>query len=91
MEVNVEQFKNASFDFDCSGSENAGIDGYDMVTSLGSNIAFAGQTASISNYDAIEIVRQNFGFDITGGITNVDLDMNEPHYYLEIREVKTEE
>ena len=91
VEVNVEQFKNASFDFDCSGSENAGIDGYDMVTSLGSNIAFTGQTASISNYDAIEIVRQNFGFDITGGITNVDLDMNEPHYYLEIREIKTEE
>ena len=91
VEVNVEQFKYASFDFDCSGSENAGIDGYDMVTSLGSNIAFTGQSASISNYDAIEIVRQNFGFDIAGGITNVDLDMNEPHYYLEIREIKTEE
>ena len=90
-EVNVEQFKNASFDFDCSGSENAGIDGYDMVSSLGSNITFTGQTASISNYDTIEIVRQNFGFDLAGGITSVDLDMNEPHYYLEIREIKTEE
>ena len=73
VEVNVEQFKYASFDFDCSGSENAGINGYDMVTSLGSNIAFTGQMASISNYDTIEIVRQNFGFDIAGGITNVDL------------------
>ena len=85
VEVTVEQFKNASFDYDCSGSENAGIDGYDMVTSLGSNITFTGQTASISNYDTIEILRQNFGFDIAGGITNVDLDMKEPHYYLEIK------
>ena len=90
-EVNVEQFKNASFDFDCSGSKNAGIDGYDMVSSLGSNITFTGQTASISNYDTIEIVRQNFGFNLAGGITSVDLDMNEPHYYLEIRGIKTEE
>jgi len=91
VEVNVDQLRNASFDFHCSGSDNVGIDGYDMVTSLGSNIAFTGQTASISNYDAIEIVRQNFGFDLAGSITNVALDMNEPHYYLEIRENKTEE
>lgn len=87
VEVCVEQFKNASFDFHCSGSESVGIDGYDLVTSLGSNLTFAGQSASISNYDAIEIVRQNFGFDLAGGITSVPLDLNEPHYYLEVREI----
>ena len=85
VEVCVEQFKNASFDFHCSGSESVGIDGYDLVTSLGSNLTFAGQSASISNYDVIEIVRQNFGFDLAGGITSVPLDLNEPHYYLEVR------
>jgi hypothetical protein len=56
-----------------------------MVTSLGSNIAFTVQSASISNYDTIEIVRQNFGFDLTAGVTKVDLVMDEPHYYLEVR------
>lgn len=91
VEVNVEQFKNASFDFHCSGSENVGIDGYDMVTSLGSNLSFTGQTASISDCEAIEIIRQNFGFNLARGITNVVLDMNEPHYYLEVREVETSE
>ena len=85
VEINIEQFKNASFDFHCSGSENVGIDGYDMVTALGSNIAFTAQTASISNYDVIEIVRQNFGFDLANGINEVVLDLNEPHYYLEVR------
>ncbi len=88
VSINIEQFKNASFDFDCSGSENVGIDGYDMVTSIGSNIAFAKQTASISNYDTIDIVRQNFGFDLTSGITEVELDLNESHYYLEVRAKK---
>lgn len=90
VEVSVEQLKSASFDFHC-GSDNEGIDGYDMVTTLGSNIAFSEQSASISNYDGIEIVRQNFGFDLGGGITQVDLDMNEPHYYLEVREFKRSE
>lgn len=83
--VNIEQIKNASFDFDCSGSENVGIEGYDMVTSVGSGIVFTKQTASVSNYNAIEIVRQNFGFDLANGITEVELDSNEPHYYLEVR------
>ena len=60
-----------------------------MVTSLGSNLTFTVQTASISNYDAIEIIRQNFGFDFVGGITKVDLKVSEPHYYLEIRELES--
>ena len=89
IEVNVKQFKNASFDFHCTGSDNVGIDGYDMVTSLGSNLTFTVQTASISNYDAIEIIRQNYGFDYVGGITKVDLKVSEPHYYLEIRELES--
>lgn len=87
VEVSVEQFKYASFDFHCSGSKNVGIDGYDLVTSIGSNLTFTEQSASISNYDAIEIVRQNFGFDLAGGITSVPLDLNESHYYLEIRKI----
>lgn len=86
VEVNVEQFKKASFDFSCSGSENVGIGGYDMVTILGSNLTFTEQTASVSEYDAIEIVRQNFGFDLENDITKAALDVNEPHYYLEVRE-----
>ena len=85
VEAGIRQFKPASFDFHCSGSENVGVDGYDMVTMLGSNLAFTGQTASVSNYEAIEIVRQNFGFDLAAGVTEVALDLEEPHYYLEVR------
>ena len=88
IDVGVQQFKNASFDFACTGSENVGIDGYDMVTTLGSNLSFTKQTATIENFDGLEIVRQNFGFDLKNGITEVELDQREPHYYLEVRKIK---
>ena len=82
VKVEVLQTKDASMDY---VGKDKGKDGYDMATQLGSNLVFTGQTASISNYDAIEIVSQNFGFDLTGGITSVHLDLNELHYYLEVR------
>lgn len=88
IELSIDQLKEASFDFYCSGSENTDVYGYDMVTSLGSNVNITEQTAAISNYAAIEIVRQNFGFDIANGIDAVTLASEQPHYYLEIRKMK---
>lgn len=89
IELSIDQLKEASFDFHCSASENTDVYGYDMVTSLGSNVNITEQTASISNYAAIEIVRQNFGFDITNGIDSVMLVPEQSHYYLEVRKMKT--
>ena len=77
--------KEASYDFYCANTENRGVKGYDLVTALGSNLTFTGQAASLANTDAIEIVRQNFGFDLEAGVTEAALDPAEPHYYLEIR------
>jgi len=39
----------------------------------------------------VEIVRQNFGFDLVGGIKSVILDENVEHYYLEVRKKIIEE
>ena len=76
--------KEPSFDFVC-GAGNQGISGYDLVTGLGSNLTFTGQTARLEDRGQIEIVRQNFGFDLENQITEVRLDLTEPHYYLEVR------
>ena len=38
----------------------------------------------------IEIVYQNFGFDLENGITQVEFDVNEPHYYMEVRKLSGE-
>ena len=39
----------------------------------------------MANTELVEIVRQNFGFDLQNGVTTVELDLNEGHYYLEVR------
>ena len=85
IQVQIHQYKAASFDFHCSGSENIGVEGYDLVPTLGSNLTFTEQTASLSNHGQIEIVRQNFGFDPAAGTTTVLLDPAIPHYWLEVR------
>ena len=83
--LSASMTKEASYDFYCAHTENQGVKGYDLVTALGSTLDFTGQTASLANTENIEIVRQNFGFDLEAGITEVALDPAEPHYYLEIR------
>ena len=79
--------KDASIDY---VGKDQGKDGYDMATRLGSNLTLTEQTASISGYDEIEIVVQNFGFDLTNGITNVTLDINQDHYWMEIRKIRND-
>ena len=83
--VATSLWKAPSYDYGCSGSENVGLQGYDLVTALGSTLDFTGQTAALVNTDTIEIIRQNLGFDLENGVTEVAMDLTEPHYYLEIR------
>lgn len=80
-----------SFDYACSGSEQLGIQGYDMVTSLGSNLPFDALTAALTSTERIEIVRQNYGFDLPQGVKRVTLDPAVERYYLEIRPVELPE
>lgn len=83
--ITADMHKEPSYDFYCSGSDNKGIQGYDMVTRLGSNLLFARLTAELISTERIEIVRQNFGFDLSQGVTRVELSPGLEHYYLEIR------
>ena len=81
--------KEPSFDFTCADTANKGISGYDMVTALGSNLIFTQQTACLEDRGQIEIVRQNFGFDLENGIKEVKLDLTVPHYYLEVKDINS--
>ena len=87
--INATFEKEASFDYHCAATENKGVSGYDMVTTLESNLQFTQQTAQLEDRGQIEIVRQNFGFDLTSGINQVTLDLSVPHYYLEVKERKS--
>ena len=66
-------------------SDPCPTNGYDMVTGLGSNLIFTEQTARLEDRGQIEIVRQNFGFDIENGVNEVELGIEEPRYYLEVK------
>ena len=86
--VTASMAKGDSYDFYCGHTENQGVSGYDLVTALGSNLTFTGQTAALTGWEEMEIVRQNFGFDPENGVTSVTLDPGEEHYYLEVRRIK---
>ena len=86
VELTAEMTREASFDFYCAHTENQGVYGYDMVTKLGSNLACTSQTATLEDRGQIEIVRQNFGFDLEQGVKTVVLDPDQEHYYLEVRQ-----
>ena len=83
--VECTMWKEPSYDFHCSGSENAGLQGYDLVTRLGSSLDFIRQTAALENTEGIEIIRQNLGFDLENGVTSAELDPAQEHFYLEVR------
>ena len=83
--------KEPSYDFYCAHTENQGVCGYDLVTKLGSNLACTAQTATLEDRGQIEIVRQNFGFDLENGIKTVALDPDQEHYYLEVNKLKESE
>lgn len=83
--VEAQMTKQASYDFYCAHTENRGVSGYDLVTRLGSSLDFTGQSARLERGELIEIVRQNFGFDLENGVSSVTLDPEQEHYYLEVR------
>ena len=89
--LTAEMRKEGSYDFYCAHTENRGVYGYDLVTKLGSNLACASQTAVLEDRGQIEIVRQNFGFDLENGVSRVPLDPDQEHYYLEVKRISVEE
>jgi hypothetical protein len=88
--LNAQFPKDASFDYFCANTENRGIYGYDLMTALGSNLNCTEQTATLLDRGQVEIVRQNFGFDLENGVTTVTLDPEEAHYYLEVKRLTEE-
>lgn len=84
-EVRCALWKAPSFDYACSGSEHLGLQGYDLVTRLGSGLDFTAQRAVLVNTDGVELAGQNFGFDLASGVTAVELDPEQEHYYMELR------
>ena len=85
VRLTAEMTKAGSYDFYCAHTGNQGVYGYDMATGLGSNLRCTAQAAVLKDQGQIEIIRQNFGFDLTNGVDRVSLDPKQEHYYLEVK------
>jgi hypothetical protein len=83
--------KEGSYDYNCATTGNRGQYGYDWVTSLGTNLTFTQQRATLAKAEGVTIRNQNFGFDLENGVTTVVLDPAQEHYYLEVSRAAEDE
>ncbi len=81
VEVTAAYRQEASVDL--SGAKKP-REGYELATRLGSDLNFTALSASIHNGELVEILRQNFGFNLRKNITQVKLDLDTEKYYLEV-------
>lgn len=80
VEVTVSMIRESSHNYPGTGSDYY-LYGYELATGLGSNLTFTRQTAVLKNAEGVELVEQNFGFDLQNGVTAVELDPTVERYY----------
>jgi hypothetical protein len=80
--VSMQMKKQASINL---MNDNTMIDGYDMVTSLGTNLEIKSTKVSLSDTEPVDIPEQDFGFDIVNGKTSVDISTENDHYSMKVR------
>ena len=85
LSVTLEQ--NGGHDFIKRKGSIRDVQGYDMATRLGSRLEFSKQTATITDHGLIDIVQQNFGFDLSQNVRTVDLAADRDYYYMLIRKL----
>ena len=81
-------FKRAHEDFVGNGPYR---NGYDLSAFLGSNLDFQEVTATLKGVENIEILYQNFGFDIDKGILCVTLERGVGYYRMDVTLTKDDD
>lgn len=81
-----------SYDYGCDDS-GRGLRGFDLLTSVGSNLTFTGLTAALVNAEDVELVMDSYGFDPINadGFTQAVLDPTCDRYFLGVRSLSGEE
>ncbi|MCF2556538.1 hypothetical protein JQM64_03250 [Fournierella massiliensis] len=70
--------------FNYPGTGGSSYERYDMVTRLGSSLSFTSLSATLLGGEWIEIGAQNYGFDPENGVEEVNLDLGQEYYYLDV-------
>ena len=61
---------------------------YDNEITMGTNLYFTKQVANIAEKGNVEIIEQNYGFDLENGIKSRELDLETMFYYMVVRMLK---
>ena len=61
---------------------------YDNAITMGTNLYFTKQVANIAEKGNVEIIEQNYGFDLENGIKSRELDLETMFYYMVVRMLK---
>lgn len=88
--VTAQLTKEHSYNFYGSGYGRENMDGYDFLTGAASKLRFSEQTAELLTHGCVEVTEQNFGFDPENGITEVTIDPDAEHLYLNVRKMSDE-
>ncbi len=75
--------KEGSHNYSCSGEARMGVEAYQLATRLGSTLTFQNQKAFLEDRGQIELVEQNFGFDLEKDIREALL--TDDCYWLAVR------
>ncbi len=81
-EVEIKLAKYPSMDY---GGPKKARRGFDLAGRLGSNIGFTKLEASLSGAEYIQIIREDFGFDLKKGVLQVTLDPEGEHWYMDVQ------
>ena len=82
LPVQLNFTKQPSFNY--PGTGGSSYERYDMVTRLGSSLSFTSLSATLLGGEWIEIGAQNYGFDPENGVEEVNLDLGQEYYYLDV-------
>jgi hypothetical protein len=83
--VELKQRKTSSYNHCHSSRPETGMEGYDLLTKTGSCLTFTEQTATLVGMDGLTVGYDSFGFDPDADASTVTLDLDVPHYALEVK------
>ena len=76
--------KEPSYDYYGAGSDREDVRGFDLLPLLDSNLTFTAQTVRLEDRGQIDLLTQDFGFDLVAGVREAELDLTVPRYGLEV-------
>ena len=84
-EVTASYWKRPSYDFSGLGTGRENLQGFDLLTTAGSALTFTRQDVSAVHTEGAALVREDLGLDWENSAAKTALDLDRPHYGLEVR------